>query len=97
MQASDFQIRHCNRSSCGLRYPYLEIHAFGELCPRCGGETSLVNVYQRYPEQLDRPLDNVGQQIEVIVPIPLAVGRPAAEHLAHRVDVGRRAVDICAI
>lgn len=67
MRTSDFQIRQCNRSSCGLRYPYLEIYTFGELCPRCGGETSLMNVYQRYPEQLDLPHDDVGQKIEVIL------------------------------
>lgn len=40
MPAKAFQVRVC--SSCGLRYPLTEGHAFGTRCPICMGETRLV-------------------------------------------------------
>ena len=45
----------------------------------------------------DRMAAAVGQHVEVIAPVALAVGCLAAQHLAHRVDVGGRSVDVRAV
>jgi tRNA G18 (ribose-2'-O)-methylase SpoU len=37
--ASRFQIRVCQNPACGLRYPLVDGHPFGERCPLCLGET----------------------------------------------------------
>ena len=39
----------------------------------------------------------VGQQVEVLLPVALAVRGLAAQHLADRVDIGGRAVDVRAV
>ena len=38
-----FEIRLCENKSCGLRYPLMKGHPFGERCPRCLGDTVAVN------------------------------------------------------
>lgn len=48
MPSNYFQIRQCQRESCGLRYPLVEVQNDYERCPRCQGDTRLV---------LERPLD----------------------------------------
>ncbi len=40
MPISSFEIRVC--TSCGLRYPLSEGHAFGGRCPHCLGETQVI-------------------------------------------------------
>jgi tRNA G18 (ribose-2'-O)-methylase SpoU len=67
MVTSNYQIRQCNDPSCGLRYPYLEDYSYGKLCPRCGGVTAMMNVYQRFHEELDRTLDVRGRHIEAML------------------------------
>ena len=44
MQPDSYQIRIC--SSCGLRYPIVESHPFGERCPNCLGITEQVSSHQ---------------------------------------------------
>ena len=39
MPISSFQIRTCQNPACGLRYPLMPDHPFGERCPLCLGET----------------------------------------------------------
>jgi tRNA G18 (ribose-2'-O)-methylase SpoU len=41
MPASFYQIRQCVDPACGLRYPLVEAHPFGERCPLCLGETRI--------------------------------------------------------
>ena len=36
---SSFEIRVCENPGCGLRYPLVIGHTFGERCPRCLGPT----------------------------------------------------------
>ena len=40
MSADSYQIRLCQH--CGLRYPLIRSHPFGERCPQCLGETAIV-------------------------------------------------------
>ncbi len=39
---SGVQVRQCVRPDCGLRYPQIVGHPFGERCPRCGASTRLI-------------------------------------------------------
>jgi 23S rRNA (guanosine2251-2'-O)-methyltransferase len=39
--ASYFQIRQCTNPACGLRYPLVESHPFGERCPLCLADTRI--------------------------------------------------------
>jgi 23S rRNA (guanosine2251-2'-O)-methyltransferase len=39
--ASYFQIRQCTNPACGLRYPLVESHPFGERCPLCLADTKI--------------------------------------------------------
>ena len=39
--ASSFEIRVCENPACGLRYPLVMGHPFGERCPRCLGGTAV--------------------------------------------------------
>ena len=41
--SSGYQIRRCVREACGLRYPLVAGHLYGERCPRCGASTQLVD------------------------------------------------------
>lgn len=52
MLSSFFEIRTC--SSCGLRYPLIEGHSFGERCPHCLGETKAVLKKQLVNETIYR-------------------------------------------
>jgi 23S rRNA (guanosine2251-2'-O)-methyltransferase len=66
---SQYQIRVCQNPACGLRYPLVEGHPFGERCPLCLGETiSAVTRFlspepftppNRPPFQLEALLDNI--------------------------------------
>jgi 23S rRNA (guanosine2251-2'-O)-methyltransferase len=42
LKTSTFQIRLCENPSCGLRYPLVENHPYGERCPACFGATRLI-------------------------------------------------------
>jgi tRNA G18 (ribose-2'-O)-methylase SpoU len=46
-----YQIRQCARMECGLRYPLVVGHPFGERCPRCGASTRLISerAFERQP------------------------------------------------
>jgi len=70
MNATDYEIRQC--PNCGLRYPLIAGHTFGERCPSCLGETQVVlrgsiplpPVRQEKPEKRDNAdllilLDNI--------------------------------------
>jgi 23S rRNA (guanosine2251-2'-O)-methyltransferase len=41
MSAASYEIRLCLNPACGLRYPLIEAHPFGERCPACLGETQV--------------------------------------------------------
>jgi len=67
---SGYQIRQCVREACGLRYPLVTGHPYGERCPRCGASTRLVESrsIEREPTQgsqresglhLEALLDNI--------------------------------------
>ncbi len=38
---TSFEIRVCENPACGLRYPLVKGHPFGERCPRCMGSTAI--------------------------------------------------------
>jgi len=67
--AKKYQIRVCQNPACGLRYPLLEGHPFGERCPLCLGETVSAVTRPLTPEpftppnqplfQLEALLDNI--------------------------------------
>jgi 23S rRNA (guanosine2251-2'-O)-methyltransferase len=40
--ASFYQIRQCSNPACGLRYPMVEGHPYGERCPLCLSNTKIV-------------------------------------------------------
>lgn len=44
MPASSYQVRVCH--TCGLRYPLVENHPFGERCPVCLGVTQIVSQHK---------------------------------------------------
>jgi 23S rRNA (guanosine2251-2'-O)-methyltransferase len=66
---SSFEIRICKNPACGLRYPLVKGHPFGERCPICLGSTltALTRELSTEPEpiiqpsrlQLEALLDNV--------------------------------------
>ncbi len=39
---NSFEIRICENPTCGLRYPLIKGHPFGERCPKCLGRTTPV-------------------------------------------------------
>lgn len=67
MPPNTYQIRLC--TACGLRYPLVENHPFGERCPSCLGTTELVSSHRldhqpaalatKQNTQFDVLLDNV--------------------------------------
>ena len=42
MMAEQYEIRLCENPACGLRYPLVKGHPFGERCPLCLGSTTAV-------------------------------------------------------
>jgi len=53
---SRFEVRKCQASACGLRYPCQADYTFKERCPRCGAPTELVLVEKpgdREPDEAD--------------------------------------------
>ena len=55
---SRFEVRKCQASACGLRYPCQADYTFKERCPRCGASTVLVLVEKlgdREPDEADLP------------------------------------------
>jgi len=50
MSEDSYQIRLCPH--CGLRYPLIRSHPFGERCPQCLGETAIVLEYPLERETL---------------------------------------------
>jgi tRNA G18 (ribose-2'-O)-methylase SpoU len=67
--ANQYQIRVCQNPSCGLRYPLVDGHPFGERCPLCLGTTVPAVTRSISPEpflppnqslfQLEALLDNI--------------------------------------
>jgi tRNA G18 (ribose-2'-O)-methylase SpoU len=67
--ASQYQVRLCQNPACGLRYPLVEGHPFGERCPLCLGATVSAGTRPLSPEpflpanppqlHLEALLDNV--------------------------------------
>ena len=53
--ASQYQIRICQNPACGLRYPLVDGHPFGERCPLCLGETVSVVTRPLSPEPFTPP------------------------------------------
>jgi 23S rRNA (guanosine2251-2'-O)-methyltransferase len=53
MTADTYEIRQCRE--CGLRYPLVEGHPFGESCPLCRGVTRLVLRRELVTEPLTSP------------------------------------------
>ena len=47
---AQFEIRLCQNPACGLRYPLVTGHPFGERCPRCLGTTITVRTQSLDPE-----------------------------------------------
>lgn len=43
MTIDSFEIRVCQNPACGLRYPLVKDHPFGERCPHCLSETRAVS------------------------------------------------------
>jgi 23S rRNA (guanosine2251-2'-O)-methyltransferase len=55
---TQFEMRLCQNPTCGLRYPLVTGHPFGERCPRCLGITVVVRTQTLDPEPfapLNRP------------------------------------------
>lgn len=50
MTSSRYEIRVCENPACGLRYPLVEGHPFGERCPLCLGSTEAVLTRPLSPE-----------------------------------------------
>ena len=54
MSSDFYQIRQC--PACGLRYPLVENHPFGERCPNCLGDTETVMTRSLTPEPAWLPI-----------------------------------------
>jgi 23S rRNA (guanosine2251-2'-O)-methyltransferase len=67
MSPADFTIHECSRPECGLRYPYVIDFEFGESCPRCRGETQIVEHQKRAPELINDPSETLDQKIELLI------------------------------
>jgi len=67
MKVTIYEIRLCQ--SCGLRYPLVENHPFGERCPKCLGDTAIAATHLIAPRpaslanesglRLEALLDNI--------------------------------------
>jgi 23S rRNA (guanosine2251-2'-O)-methyltransferase len=67
LKASSFQIRLCENPSCGLRYPLVENHPYGERCPACFGTTRLVLTRTLAPEPCPPPNSMERPPIEALL------------------------------
>jgi len=71
MTAAGYQIRQCTNPACGLRYPLVEGHPFGERCPLCLGTTEIALSRSFSPEPVTSPLAPLlrgeGSQIEALL------------------------------
>lgn len=52
---NQYQIRVCQNPNCGLRYPLVEGHPYGERCPLCLGVTAAVVTRPLSPEPFSPP------------------------------------------
>jgi tRNA G18 (ribose-2'-O)-methylase SpoU len=64
--ASQYQIRICQNPACGLRYPLVDGHQFGERCPLCLGETVSAITRTLSPEPFTPP-SLPGIQLEALL------------------------------
>lgn len=64
--ASQYQIRICQNPACGLRYPLVDGHPFGERCPLCLGETVSAVTRTLSPEPFTPP-NEPGVQLEALL------------------------------
>jgi 23S rRNA (guanosine2251-2'-O)-methyltransferase len=64
--ASQYQIRICQNPTCGLRYPLVDGHPFGERCPLCLGETISAVTRTLSPEPFT-PSNQLGIQLEALL------------------------------
>jgi 23S rRNA (guanosine2251-2'-O)-methyltransferase len=62
---TSFQIRVCENPACGLRYPLVIGHPYGERCPHCLGSTRIALSRLINPEPVlssnDSPLPSMGE------------------------------------
>jgi 23S rRNA (guanosine2251-2'-O)-methyltransferase len=63
---SHYQIRVCQNPACGLRYPLVDGHPFGERCPLCLGETVSAVARTLSPEPFTPP-NQSGFQLEALL------------------------------
>ncbi|MCX6082936.1 MAG: RNA methyltransferase [Chloroflexi bacterium] len=64
--ADSFEIRVCKNPECGLRYPLVKGHPFGERCPLCLGSTLVVITQKLTSEPISEP-DTASLQLEVLL------------------------------
>ena len=62
--AEQYQIRVCENTLCGLRYPLVVGHPFGERCPLCLGSTKAALTRTLSPEPFS-PLENTIPTLKV--------------------------------
>src|SRR5689334_5705732 len=66
MAPQSFEVRVCK--SCGLRYPLIKGHTFGDRCPHCLGETRVALKKTINAENgSDRTKKNEGLKLSVLV------------------------------
>lgn len=63
---SQYQIRVCQNPACGLRYPLVDGHPFGERCPLCLGETVSAMKRSISPEPFTPP-NQPGFELEALL------------------------------
>lgn len=63
MTASGYEIRLCQ--NCGLRYPLVEGHPFGESCPLCRSETRVILRRKLVTEPIPIPPVDMDKRIQV--------------------------------
>ncbi len=67
MGLSGYQIRQCVRDECGLRYPLITEHPYGERCPRCGASTRLIESRSIEREPIQSKKLNRGVHLEALL------------------------------
>jgi 23S rRNA (guanosine2251-2'-O)-methyltransferase len=65
--ASYFQIRQCTNLACGLRYPMIEGHPYGERCPLCLSDTKIALKRKLETEPLSLETPELKPQMETML------------------------------
>lgn len=66
MTSKTYSMRECQNPACGLRYPLVEGHPFGERCPLCLGPTRATLTRTLHPEPMP-PLNRPGLWLEALL------------------------------